>query len=316
MRHNETCPCCGDRASKSFWAIIAPFIADYIHPINDSLITSLHQCLTCDHRFFVDQYDDNEMASLYSEYRSAAYLSTRRKSEPWYTAKLNSANLDPLMIAQRKQGLTRFLSTFLTSDSRQLIVADIGGDAGQFIPLALARQAYVVEASAQTPVSGVSRVGSIDDIPSPVDLVICAHVLEHLPSPVEFMSDLAASGNLSKDCLFYIEVPLERYHISPLLQSRLYCRYLHVLLLSRWLTICLDFLSVVARSKAGMIFPPLLIKLHEHVNFFTSRSLAKLMTSSGLEMVGLREEKSSNLRTHQGVIRALARKAAVTTVAG
>lgn len=287
---------------------MAPFVTAYIHASTDRGVTLLLECRSCGHRWFEDRYDREEMRRLYSGYRGKEYLSVRMEHEPWYTAKINSANLDATVIKKRKHELTRFLSAVLTRDATQMTIADVGGDAGQFIPLELAKHAFVVEESAQLPVTGVTRVHAIDDIQHPIDLVICAHVLEHIPSPARLITDILGSNNLRTDCFFYIEVPLERFQISALLQRSAYRKYLGLALANRWTTKCLDFLSVLARSYMGIIFPPLLIKLHEHINFYTLQSLASLVDSCGLEVIHPIEEKASTLSTHQGVIRLLAQR--------
>jgi Methyltransferase domain len=288
--------------------MVAPFISAYIHIPTGGGITRLLECRTCGHRWFEDRFDDEEMDRLYSGYRGQEYLSVRMKHEPWYTAKINSANHDQVIIKQRKEGLLRFLSQAIPGDVIQTTIADIGGDAGQFIPLELARHAFLVEASDQRPTPGVIRVNSISDIPYPINLVICSHVLEHIPSPARFIADITRNHNLSRDCLFYIEVPLEQFRISALLRHSIYRKYIGAVLAVQWLAVGIDFLSVVARSYIGMIFPPLIIKLHEHINFFTLESLRSLVNFSGLEVINEIEEKGSTLSTHQGVIRLLARK--------
>ena len=308
MYQQWRCPCCNDEAKVRYWAMVAPFISAYIKIAENKGTTRLFECRTCGHRWFEDRYDHEEMKRLYSRYRGKDYLSIRMKHEPWYSAKINSANLDASIIRKRKEGLTRFLSPVLISDVNRVTIADVGGDAGQFIPIELATYSFVVEASEQLPVAGVTRVHAIGEIPHPINLVICAHVLEHIPSPVQFVADIASSSNLSRDCLFYIEVPLERFRIFSLLQQPIYRKYIDAVLAIRWMTIGLDFLSVLARSYLGMIFPPLLIKLHEHINFYTVQSLRSLAEASGLEVVSEIEEKDSHISTHQGVIRVLARK--------
>lgn len=308
MYKQTVCPCCGNEAKIRYWAIIAPFIAAYIHISAGRGITRLFECRSCGHRWFEDRYDDEEMKRLYSRYRGQDYLAVRMKYEPWYSAKVNSSNLDAAIIKKRKESLIRFLSPFMMRESHRVTIADVGGDAGQFIPLELARHSYVVEASEQLPVTGVTRVHAMSEIPHPINLVICAHVLEHIPSPARFIAGIARSSNLAIDCLFYIEVPLERFRISGLLQHSMYRKYLDSVLAIQWITIGFDFFSILARSYMGVIFPLLLIKLHEHINFYTLQSLRALVEAAGLEVISEIEEKGSSLSTHQGVIRLLARK--------
>lgn len=308
MYHQEDCPCCGNHDKVRYWSIIAPFIKDYVKPSSNQGIASLYQCKSCTHRYFRERYDDKEMARLYSGYRGNSYLSVRRKSEPWYTSKINDINHETSIIRQRKNGIISFLTPFLNNNRSNIVIADVGGDAGQFIPLEMASHAFVVETSAEPPVPGVTRTQTITEIQHSIDLVICAHVLEHIASPTSFMSDIVSSANLSENCLFYIEVPLETYYISPLLQNSLYRQYIQLVLAMRQFTIMVDFLSVLVRGYAGVILPPFIIKLHEHLNFFTKLSLMSLARSSGLEVLGAIEEKGSYLRTHQGVIRLVARR--------
>jgi hypothetical protein len=308
MFQQKQCPCCGDDSQIQYGAIIAPFIQDYIAIPKNKKTTKLIQCNSCGHRYFEDRFDDHEMEQLYSGYRGESYFQIRRKNEPWYSSTVNTSNLDQNIIKKRQEGLKNFLIPFLTQDSENLIVADIGGDAGQFIPLDIANKAYVVEASAQIPVESVIRVASINEIPKPVNLVMCAHVLEHIPIPEKFIAEIITSTNLTPDCIFYFEVPLERFNISSMLKSKWYQNYLQAIVPFRWITIGFDFFSVLSRSYLNAVFPPLIMKLHEHLNYYTTHSLSELMHQSGLEVVEVIEEKASNLSTHQGVIRLIARK--------
>jgi hypothetical protein len=311
MYQLKKCPCCGEESQIQYWAIIAPFIQEYVLLSKDKTITKLNQCNSCGHRFYEDRFDDNEMDKLYSSYRGEKYLFTRKKNEFWYSEHINNANLDTSIIEKRKEGLKHFLKPHLLESKNDLIIADIGGDAGQFIPLEIAKQAYVVEASAQKPVQDVTRVHSINDIPKPVDLVICAHVLEHISTPEQFVSEIVSSINFANNCIFYFEVPLERFYISPLLKKNFYQKYLKTILTFRWITIGVDFFSVLSRSYLNAVFPPFIIKLHEHLNYYSKDSLCELINKSGLEVVDVIEDKASNLSTHQGVIRLIARKKSI-----
>lgn len=53
------------------------------------------------------------MHSIYSRYRSQDYLRARRTCEPWYTSKVNSSNLDDVVVKNRKDGLRKFLKPYL-----------------------------------------------------------------------------------------------------------------------------------------------------------------------------------------------------------
>ena len=221
---------------------------------------------------------------------------------------MNDANLDPSLIRTRIDALLAFLMPLLPPDQDLLNIADLGGDAGQFIPLRIARHAYVIEASEQAPVPGVVRVFNLDALPGELDLLICAHVLEHLPSPHSFLETQIASPRIRSGCLIYLEVPLEIYSISSLLKSNLYARYLRLLNRIQPVLMLVDFLSLLARAYMRRLFLPLIVKMHEHVNFFTVKSLLAFVDNLGLELIAIKQEGGSSLSTHQGVIRLLARR--------
>jgi hypothetical protein len=63
-----------------------------------------------------------------------------------------------------------------------------------------------------------------------------------------------------------------------------------------------------ARSNLGFIFPPLIIKIHEHVNFFSGESLQTGIKSLGLELVAIHQDGGASVSSHEVVIRALARR--------
>lgn len=302
------CISCGALVCKSYWGVIAPFISDFVRPEHPPIVKLL-ECSSCGHRFFSYRFSDSEMSRLYSGYRGPNYFSVRNKAEPWYRESTNSANLNPDIVSSRKQGLLSFLRSHLPPDKKDFVCADVGGDAGQFIPLELASAAYVVEKSDQKTVEGVKRVSAVTDISEGIDLIVCAHVLEHLPDPVSFIRQTLNAAAMAQGCLVYLEVPLERYHISDAMSSAGYKSYLESLLRFRPLLVLADFASVLARGFLNRVFPPLIIKMHEHLSFFTPRSLEECLRDLGFETVEVKEEKGASVATHQGVIRLLAKRA-------
>jgi hypothetical protein len=307
-RLDKVCPCCNCKIRPAqYWGILAPFIKEITRQ-PEICILSMLECKNCSHRYFDCGYTEDELDYIYSGYRSTKYLLCRRRSEPWYSPKANSSNLDNAVIEKRKNRLKDFLTGFINTKPNDMVIADVGGDAGQFIPLELARRAFVVEASDQNPVEGVERIDNINHAPSDIDLLTCSHVLEHLPEPADFLSKQIVGSTIRSGCLVYIEVPLERYRVSHLLGSRVYRNYLKLLINAGPIIVFVDFLSVIARIYLGNIFPPLIIKMHEHVNFFSESSLKSLVETIGLELMGVSVEKESSFSTHEGVIRLLAKK--------
>jgi hypothetical protein len=303
----ESCPICNSNRASDYWAIIAPFIRNYVKPAHASLLT-LRECHNCEHRYFSYRYNDIEMERLYSRYRGESYYHARHSFEPWYGRAVNSCNLDPMVIGKRIAGLLSFLLPLLPPEKHRLVVADLGGDAGQFIPLHLASKAYVIEASHQKPVQGVITIPDLSYLHEDVDLLICSHVLEHIPSPRSFLQSQVSYPCINRGCYVYLEVPLERYKLASGLRSRAYASYLRYIARLQPILIIVDFFSVAARSLLGFIVPPLILKMHEHINIFSLRSVQILISSLDLELIKVVVESESHLSTHQGVIRVLARK--------
>jgi hypothetical protein len=301
------CPCCGSVECRSFWALVAPFLRRYALGPGAPYTAQLRECRRCGHRFFRERFTGEEMGRLYGGYRDGEYLRIRQRVEPWYTSVHNEAGLDPKVIEGRQQQLRHLLRQAGWADGERRVVVDVGGDAGQFIPLELASEAYVVEASARPPVAGVQRVATLNEVPHPVGLLLCLHVLEHLPDPGAFLRALLASGRLADGCLVLLEVPLERPWLGPLLGTRIYRGSLELVGRCKALAIGLDFLATAARLILGIVAPPFFLKLHEHVQFYTERSLKCLLVESGLEIVWGLTIRQSSLGTHQGVIRLAAR---------
>lgn len=305
-RSPPSCPICDSGNASKYWAVIALFIRSYVRPAHSSLV-SLCECHTCQHRYFDYRYSDAELGRLYGDYRGEDYYQARHRVEPWYGINANEANLDPVTIDKRLAGLRSFILPLLRSRGGDLVIADLGGDAGQFIPLDLAQEAYVIEASQRQPVPGVTRLREISELSVDVDLLLCSHVLEHIPSPIPFLRSQLASARIKAGCLVYLEVPMERHSLSTALGSKMYSTYLKHVLRMPFILIFIDFLSVVSRSYFGLIIPPLILKMHEHVNFFSPESLSAMVDALGLELLDMDIEFESSLATHQGVIRALAR---------
>jgi SAM-dependent methyltransferase len=98
--------------------------------------------------------------------------------------------------------------------SRQLRVLDFGGGDGKQLGPFVAEgfDCFIVDYNPQ-PIAGVTKLGdTLDDVEprAQFDLVLCSHVLEHLPEPAATLTQLG--GYLSPGGMVYGEVPLEIWH--------------------------------------------------------------------------------------------------------
>jgi hypothetical protein len=307
MDKTHCCPGCGSSHFREYAALLAPFIAKWanIHPAPK--VCDVARCDRCDLIYFRQRYSGDEMNRLYASYRSPAYLSARRKHEPWYTQKMNGANLRLSVVMNRRNGLMAYLRPFLSLLPGDCAMVDVGGDAGQFIPQELGFSNYVIEVSDRQVVPGVTRLVSPDRLPRHERLlVVVSHVLEHLPDPAGFLREnLDILASRCRECYVYLEVPFERFNISPMAAASWYRRYLMFCqVMALWpFFLALDFASLAVRGLLGWIGPPFFLKLHEHINFFDRLSLEALAERSGISVQSVQIDRTSSLLTQQGVIR-------------
>jgi hypothetical protein len=216
------CIICGSTDIIQEEAGIAPFIAEYVFD-NAEPSTNMARCEVCGFSWFTYRMTKDECKRLYRRYRSEQYQVARQKHEPNYTKKLNEfIGHDKIELSLRERFMQDIIG-YMTMVS----VLDYGGGEGQNIP----KQAYfkyVHEMSDVKQVKGVQAWNGTT--PSYFDLVLCTHVLEHVPDPWGLVNELRSLGKK-----IYIEVPY------------------------------------TTENKFGA--KPI---MHEHVNFFTPRSLSLL----------------------------------------
>lgn len=292
MEQHLECPICGACEARCAWALVAPFLRTYVLNSDAPRTAQLRECRSCGHRFFRERMRHEELNRLYRDYRGKRYLRVRQRWEPWYTRAVNEATLQAGVSGARQEALRHLLRQTGWQPGERRLIVDIGGDRGQCIPLDCSDGAYVLEASALEPAPGVQRISSLDELPRPAGLVLCLHVLEHLPDPVGFLKHIVQSGQLAPGCLVVLEVPLERPWLGPGLGSRVYRSWLEAVSRWDWLMIGLDFFATAARLKLGVVMPPLFAKWHEHVQFFTQESLRNLAQNARIRVITARSTQT------------------------
>jgi len=220
------------------------------------------KCDKCNFGFFSYRYDSHEMTRIYSGYRNETYFRVRNNWEPWYSQSYNSNHDSADWIRSRKVGIEEFLIPFIGKS--KLRIADVGGDTGQFIP-ELASKKFVVDPSRKPSFSGVESIADFEDLPE-VDLIIYAHVLEHVTDPI-----LEVSKLLSKASKVYIEVPYGVPRITPSRKSmfrflKKILRSLHPLL----------WKNETRPSSGRSVKIEGILTQSEHLNFFSEEAMEQL----------------------------------------
>lgn len=289
MSASLNCPICDGAAAVKAHARLAPFIATLIgSTINQA--TKLLSCATCDFDFFEKRYSTEEDEAIYSEYRTGKYLKVRQNWEPWYTNSVNEAYVpENPSVDVRVNFMEEVISHSLVGPSLDLVV-DVGGDQGQFFPKREIKNKVVIDLSNKKLRPGVSRIGNMGQLKSQADLIIAAHLLEHLSDPqaflVEMRSHLRPGGHI------YLEVPLDRPAIRKWHSSNTYAKYLKAIN-SKPVFVFLDFLTGVLRNF-GFTVPRIgIVKESEHINYFSSNSLEKIAIKSGYTIIHSAQDNSS-----------------------
>jgi Methyltransferase domain len=254
---------------KTIRGIVAPFLARRIWS-REAFQVDLNCCNVCDFIFFNPRLDAEEEERLYQGYRDAEYLRARHAVEPWYTERFNSEFMQPDLLRRRKTALVEILGRRVSSNGSCRIL-DFGGSHGELVKDLLPNStAYVYDISNVAPLDGVTPCSDLAECRShEFDLIICSNVFEHVGSPraiFEQIREIAASKTL-----LWIEVPLE----SPFNWNR------------RMRRLAQEAMLLALRPRVGLstLKPGMLHWMHEHVNFFNTRSLQALLRNGGFEVL-------------------------------
>lgn len=263
MKTVEQCVLCGQEIITIKRAVVAPFLARRIWNGNCPAV-NLVQCTSCSFLFFNPRLDPEEEQRLYTGYRLEEYQRLRQSCEPWYTPTFN-ANLSGY-ISARQRKLRSVLTPFVAGIATPAIL-DFGGDRGQLIQDLIPNAfGYIYDISDVQPLEGIGHCKDLEDCRKrQFDLIICSNVLEHVGFPRTIMDQIRAIA--APQTLVFIEVPFESPFSSTLVLRRL---------------AQLGVLGITRPSIAmSLMQPGFLYLMHEHINYYNSRSLEALFRASG-----------------------------------
>jgi SAM-dependent methyltransferase len=141
-----------------------------------------------------------------------------------------------------------FLLEHMPVPSRLL---DWGGDTGLNSPFAGRLRVHdVYDISLKPAIDGAVRVANDALAPGAYDLIVCSNVIEHVPYPLQTIELVVRL--MTNETWFYLEVPYE------------------------------DVIRAADLADAAVVDKK---HWHEHINFFTPRSLEALLVRAGLDVI-------------------------------
>ena len=252
------CPCCGSDALDKSPAVLMPFISDRVFgwaPVDITPEWELNAMKTGTCYAICNSVQCSECTHLFLDIRfdddEMRRLYNGYREEAYtalrerYEPGYRERNKDLDAGAPYMADVEAFLAPHLPATPR---VLDWGGDTGKNTPFKdNNRVLHIYDISNKAAlVAGACKVDRATALARQYDLVVCSNVLEHVPYPSDMVQDIVQA--MGPETVLYVEVPLEEVvrGTDPLHRKR------------HW---------------------------HEHVNFFSERSLSTLLDSCGLDVV-------------------------------
>lgn len=181
---------------------------EFLFPYKSPVLAVLRVCKRCGFVGPEMYYPEEMLAHLYTDYRSDSYNEERCRYEPQYKDVQYLVGKDPVEISVRLANLEQLLKSELELDGIHSVL-DWGGGEGRFIPPCLKnKDVYILDISDEplkdTNFTRISQPSSGQLF----DLILVAHVIEHVSSPLEFMKKVLL--HLKPGGFLYIEVPQDQ----------------------------------------------------------------------------------------------------------
>jgi hypothetical protein len=270
MKIASACVCCNSVRLRGSPSILMPFIAHRIFNWRPTLISEKWKlntvkpgkaysvcnsllCMDCNFLFLDMRFDDQELSRLYFNYRDENYTNLRNKYEPGYKLINKVINLPNNYIKKTEN----FLSPFLTS---RVNILDFGGDDGKNTPFQDTQNIiHIYDISKKPSVKNCKKVNKSNMLKK-YNLIILSNVIEHVSYPQLIINEIKKL--LNKNSILYIELPLEK------------------LMKKTW-----GEGGAEVKKKEQLICLKNKKHWHEHVNFFSKRSLVKLLNCCDLKII-------------------------------
>jgi SAM-dependent methyltransferase len=238
-----TCRACDSPNVVAVPGIMAPFVAERMLDGNNR--TDACECQACGLLWASVQPTDEQLARYYADYWRGDYITQREQHEPGLQER------HPYLLAPREGRAV--VEAFLGWPAPGSVL-DIGGGDGNETPYVGEALVHVLDVA---PRQAIANVTHVSEITRAYDLVVLAHVLEHVPDPRGLLN-LAVKSCVPNGRI-YIELPDEAaaYGKRPRLAE-------------------------VMRVRGAW---------HEHINYFDPCSLTVLATVCGITVQRLEQSE-------------------------
>ena len=274
-RHTDGCLCCGDAALVQEPSIISPYLAFKAFGADPSPC-QMHHCPTCDFRFYDRGLTDAEGDAYYGAYRDETYFIERNRYEPFYTRAVHDGLTEHMGSEERRTHLATLLG-----DRNFGTIIDFGGGDGAMISGLPADRRISFDPSSVPPRQGVEIIKERSALPTGVDLITCAQVLEHVSDPAALVDDMMSL--LRPGGLLYLEVPDQLWKRATSL--RLGRGMASWLCQNPRLLLAADIYSTAFRVKLGFLPPFGFVPMREHINFFSAAALRAIADRADLSVL-------------------------------
>lgn len=198
------CANCYSKNIESFNASMDTFVTRRMQGENRSEVGPCRyiHCLDCDYAGSSYRFTREEEDRYYHEYMIPGGDYTKDRGTHHEANVYSSQEYKDM----RKQMVASVLKKYLDLSSIQSVI-DYGGNTGEMFPSELDHsQRYVVDVEVRDLANGVRAIKDPSES-GPVDLIICAHTLEHVSDPFSFIVDI--KRYMKSGSWIYIEVPDE-----------------------------------------------------------------------------------------------------------
>jgi len=265
---SDRCIICNGKNLKRYKASICSFLTERMFS-NKQNETDFLRCKDCSIGYFELRPDEKQMSDLYNDYRGNDYQKQRQLHEQGYTPEFNNKLGHALdENKKRKEHLANILKKNVDISEIKTVL-DYGGDEGQFIPENLeTAEKFVYEVSGIEPINGIKPISNEEELKKyQWDFIMCCHVLEHVSYPMEILNKILSI--LKPGGYLYIELPnepIKNYSLGSFIRRPR------------------NFFKAI--SNKSLINLP---QMHEHINFFSIKTLEHIFSNLGYEILDKEE---------------------------